>query len=95
MEPVDGEDEVPTLDERLDSELVARDVLVEEEEKTFVVFEASEEILPEFDRLPDWALPTPALEEELSVGTAVVVLLDELRPDEELEPGLRVEELCR
>jgi len=36
------------------------------------------------------------VEDEVSVGTLVAVLFDELRPDEEVEPEVPLEEeLCR
>ena len=93
-EPADAEDDVPAVDERLDCELIVRDVLADVEENAVVLFDASEELVPEFDRLFSWAVPTPLVEEELSVGTTVAVLLEELRPDEGLELLLTVDELC-
>jgi hypothetical protein len=65
--------------DRLDDALVDRDVL--EEDSTLELFDESEEIPPELDRLLDWAVPTPLVEEELSVGTTVAVLLEDVLPD--------------
>jgi len=70
--------------------------VVEGEESALELFAESEETPPKFDRLPSCVVPTPLVEEELNVGTAVAVLLEEVRPEVELAVELPLEEeLCR
>jgi hypothetical protein len=68
----------------------------EEEESALELFDESEEIPPAFDRLPNCAVPTPLVEEELNVDTAVAALLEDVRPEVEAAAELPLEEeLCR
>jgi hypothetical protein len=80
---------------RLDDVLVDKDVLVEED-SALELCDESAELPPKFDRLLSCALPTPLVEEEFNVGTAVAVLLEDVRPEVELAVELPLEEeLCR
>jgi hypothetical protein len=93
-EVLDPEDWLKVLD-RLDDALIDRDVLGEEE-SALEPLDESEKLPPELDRLLGWAVPTPLVEEALNVGTAVAVLLEDVRP--EVEPAVELaleEELCR
>ena len=79
----------------LDDALVDRDVLGEEE-SALELSDGSKELPLGLDRLLDCAVPTPLVEEELNVGTAVAALLEDVRP--EVEPAVELaleEELCR
>jgi hypothetical protein len=81
--------------DRLDDALVDRDVL-EDEESALEAVDESEEAPMELDRLDTRAVPTPLVEEEFNVGTTLVVLLEEVRPEVELALELPMEEeLCR
>jgi hypothetical protein len=81
-----------------DDPLVDRDAFadLDEDDRAPEVLEDSAKVLTELDRLDCCGLDIPFVEEATNVGEAVVALLDEVRPEVELELlFVCEEEACR